>query len=121
MLNLILIAGWGSFYSGLIVLAIGAEHFLFARRLARHELIRTTMGVATVMTIAAPFATWGIFNPAELWAFILVGFGVAGITTVALYALEGGLPTYIIKQPEIEGWDGRGLAALADMTGDKGE
>jgi|GEM_PF-3802192 len=70
-----------------IVATISIEHHLFAHRWRRHELARRTLGIATVLGLAAPLALCGAI---DLTTYIVLwcGFGTAGAVTAFFYVCK---------------------------------
>jgi hypothetical protein len=79
---------WKLVYLALVSAAITIEHKRFARLWKRYERARWTMGVATVLGLAAPLAMAGWMDW-ETWCWLLAGFGMAGAVTTLLYLNEG--------------------------------
>lgn len=78
---------WKLGYLVLVSVMIGIEHKRFARLWKRYERARWTMGVATVLGLAAPLVILGWMDW-ETWCWLLAGFGVAGAMTTLLYLNE---------------------------------
>jgi hypothetical protein len=75
---------WKLVYPVVVIIAVIVEHKLFAKRWARHELARRTMGIATVLALALPWVLLDHFDR-ETYLWIWAAFGAAGAVVGAMY------------------------------------
>ena len=76
------------FYLLLTLGVITAEHFTFGRWWKHNEMARRTMGIITVLGLAAPFVFFTDFLDVTTYIVISLGFLVAGGTKLFLVQNE---------------------------------
>lgn len=67
-----------------VALVIAIEHKALASPWKRYEMSRWTLGIVTVMALSFPLVFLGGLD-FSTWAWLMVGFGIAGAVTAGLY------------------------------------